>query len=379
MEFATLLPVKLSAPDPPARFSKVEIVSVPAPPVFCAVVVARLTVSAAVTPAYVSVSVPSPPVMVSFAVPVPPLIVSFPAPPLMVSTPLPPVRMSFPASPLMVMAVAKDPPLTVSLPSPAFTVNASTDPEASVMSVPPPSEMLVADAKLIASAPPDPTIVSLSVPPPRSMLKSLLDVNAPPDKAITKVSLPVLPFTSIRFVFVTSALPHCAAPASVVSLSKMISSGVGAVFTPMTAEFPGSIVTVAVVPAKVHCVTALAAGAKNSMIGSRENAMTKSEASRLAAIADHLFVHRPNIPPPSFTRRSWSRGASPRGQNGDQRSTPPSSPATEVNGSQARRLPSEVTCRPSRRVRDVSVCCNRSMRPSVTSSAVTTQPCYPRA
>ena len=72
----------------------------------------------------------------------------------------------------------------------------------------------------------------------------------------------------------------------------MISSGVGAVSTPMTAEFPESIVTVAVVPEKVHCVTALAAGAKNSMISSSENATTKSEASRLlAATADPHFVH----------------------------------------------------------------------------------------
>jgi hypothetical protein len=83
----------------------------------------------------------------------------------------------------------------------------------------------------------------------------------------------------------------------------MISSGVGAVFTPMTAEFPGSMVTVAVAPAKVHCVTALAGAAKNSMISGSENATTKSEAGRLlSAAADPGFFHRRNISPPPFTR-----------------------------------------------------------------------------
>ncbi len=52
MVFAAEDPVSVSPPDPPVRFSKFEIVSLPAPPVVCAAVVARLTVRAALTPEY---------------------------------------------------------------------------------------------------------------------------------------------------------------------------------------------------------------------------------------------------------------------------------------------------------------------------------------
>src|SRR4029453_16042823 len=126
-----------------------------------------------------------------------------------------------PALPLMVIAVANDPPLTVSLPTPAFTVNASTDPDASVMSVPPPSVMLVADAKLIVSALPDPTTVRLSDPVDKSMLKSLFDANGPSEKSMKNASPPLLPFTPIKFVLATVAVPpHWLAAVSVLSLSK---------------------------------------------------------------------------------------------------------------------------------------------------------------
>src|SRR4029453_3725617 len=203
-----------------------------------------------------------------------------------------------PALPLMVIAVAYDPPLTVSFPTPAFTVNASTDPDASVMSVPPPSVMLFADAKLIVSAPPDPTTVRLSdpvdrsmlkssldangpsekwiknappplppfppAPPParladpvdRSMLKSSLDANGPSEKSMKNASPPLLPFTSIRFVLATVAAPHWPAPASGLSVSKTISSSPAITFTPMSAVAGESMVTVTVPLANTQPVTA---------------------------------------------------------------------------------------------------------------------------
>ena len=49
--FARLLPVSVSLKDEPVRFSTRLSVSVPAPPVFCAAVVRRLTVTAAVADA----------------------------------------------------------------------------------------------------------------------------------------------------------------------------------------------------------------------------------------------------------------------------------------------------------------------------------------
>ncbi|RWF07540.1 MAG: hypothetical protein EOS64_31480 [Mesorhizobium sp.] len=47
MTFAAVLPVSVSPKAEPIRFSKPETVSLPAPTVFCAAVVARLTVRAA--------------------------------------------------------------------------------------------------------------------------------------------------------------------------------------------------------------------------------------------------------------------------------------------------------------------------------------------
>jgi hypothetical protein len=62
-------------------------------------------------------------------------------------------------------------------------------------------------------------------------------------------------------VFDTVAVPRCVAPISEVSASQIISFGEGVVLMPMTAEFPASMVTVAVGAAKVHVGAANAGGA----------------------------------------------------------------------------------------------------------------------
>jgi hypothetical protein len=59
--FATVDPIKTSLKAEPLRFSNNDSMSVPAPPVFWAAVVAKLTVTKAPACSYDTVSVPAPP------------------------------------------------------------------------------------------------------------------------------------------------------------------------------------------------------------------------------------------------------------------------------------------------------------------------------
>src|SRR6266545_7147161 len=182
---------------------------------------------------------------------------------------------SVPASPLSVRPDEKaaprpvlPAPVTASPPAAALTVKVSTPAgtPGGVGSVTSAASSLSRSTPLapnsMVSAPDEPLIVRVSVPASRSIWKLTAAGNAPPDRSMTKVSLPVSAVTLMRVVFVTvAAPPHCAAPPRLVSLSKIISFGDGPVSMPMIADPPGSMSTVAVVPAWVHVVTANAGGA----------------------------------------------------------------------------------------------------------------------
>ena len=86
------------------------------------------------------------------------------------------------------------------------------------------------------------------------------------------------PVTVTEPVLVTSAVPHCEAPATVPSLSNMMFPALPPVPTVRIADSFGSMVTVTTPPLKPQAVAALATGARN------RNMSSDAPATEIAAL-----------------------------------------------------------------------------------------------